>query len=132
MHLIRAIPSLLFLFLSTNAMAQWSAVGIGDYIHQAYADKATISRSGALVRMAGMYDFRRQDFTPEGKGLYSTVVLREYDCDKRQVRLLSAIDFSGQMGAGTAVAIMDTPRRWQDVVADSLDEAYWKLACGGN
>jgi hypothetical protein len=130
MRLIRVIPSFLFLLLSTDAMAQWSAVGSGDYIHQPYADRSTIRRNGALARMSGMYDFRRQDFTPEGRALYSTVVLREYDCERRQVRLLSAIDFSGHMGAGTAVSTVDRPRRWEGIVEGSLDEAFWNLACG--
>jgi hypothetical protein len=130
MHLTRAVLSFLFLFPSTNAIAQWSAVSSGDYIHTPYADIATIRRNGALVRMSGMYDFRRQDFTPEGKGLYSTVVLREYDCDKRQVRLLSAIDFSGHMGEGSPVSTSATPRRWESVIAGGVDELYWNLACG--
>ena len=82
-----------------------------------------------MVRMQGLYDFRRQDFTPEGKGLHSTVVLREYDCGARQVRLLSAIDFSGHMGAGTPVSTSDRPRRWENVVSGALDEAFWNIAC---
>jgi hypothetical protein len=111
-------------------MAQWSAVGSGDYIHQPYADKSTIRRAGAMARMSGMYDFRRQDFTPGGKGLYSTVVLREYDCDRRQVRLLSSIDFAGRMASGGAVDSSTRAGRWEGIVEGSLDEAFWNLACG--
>ena len=111
-------------------MAQWSAVGSGDYIHTPYADTASIRRQGALARMSGMYDFRRQDFTPEGKALYSTVVLREYDCEGRRVRLLSSIDFAGQMGTGSVADTSSRAGRWESVVAGSLDEAYWNLACG--
>jgi len=72
----------------------------------------------------------RQDFTPEGKGLFSSVVLREYDCDQRRVRLLSAIDFSGHMGAGEAVSTSAGPGRWESIVVGGVDEAYWKTACG--
>jgi hypothetical protein len=124
-------PALAFALVITcgSALAEWTAVGSGDYIHVPYADRATIRRNGTMVRMSGMYDFRKQDFTPEGKGLYSTVVLREYDCSTRQVRLLSAIDFSGPMGAGTAVSTSDTPRRWEAVVAGGIDELYWNAAC---
>jgi len=110
-------------------MAQWSAVGSGDYIHQPYADKSTIRRQGATARMSAMYDFRRQDFTPEGKALYSTVVLREYDCAARRVRLLSAIDFAGQMGTGEVVDTSARAGRWENVVPGALDEAFWNLAC---
>lgn len=81
--------------------------------------------------MAGLYDFKRQDFTPDGRGLYSTVVLREYDCAGRRVRLLSYVDFSGPMGSGTAVSTHNGPRRWESIVSGALDEAYWLLACAG-
>ena len=87
-----------------DAAAQWTALGRGDYIHTPYADKASIRREGSMARMSGMYDFSRQDFTPDGKALYSSVVLREYDCAQRRVRLLSSIDFSGHMGGGEAVS----------------------------
>jgi hypothetical protein len=118
--------------MSGGALADWTAVGRADEIYAAFADKVTIRRSGNLARMQGLYDFRKQDFTPEGRGLYSTAVLREYDCEERRVRLMSSIDFSGHMGAGTPVSTSDTPRRWEAVVAGGIDEAYWQVACGAN
>lgn len=105
-------------------------MGRGDYIHTPYADKGSIRRNGALVRMSGLYDFTRQDFTPEGRGLFSSVVLREYDCAQGRVRLLSAIDFSGHMGAGEAVGTSARAGRWESIVEGGVDEAYWKVACG--
>ena len=107
-------------------------MGSGDYIYSAYADKATIRRTGPRAKMSGMYDFRRQDFTPAGRGLYSTVVLREYDCGERRVRLLSSIDFAGPMGTGEAVDTSDRAGRWEIIVAGALDEAFWNIACGSN
>jgi len=131
MRSIRVIPSFIFVLLSTSAMADWTAVGSGDYIASAYADKASIRRTGPLAKMSGMYDFKRQDFTPGGKGLYSTVVLREYDCSERRVRLLSSIDFSGAMGTGEPVDTSNRVGRWEAIVAGALDEALWNIACGG-
>jgi hypothetical protein len=132
MRSTRGILSLVFAISCGNAAADWTAVGGGNYIHTPYADTAGIRRDGVLARMSGLYDFRRQDFTPDGKGLYSTVVLREYDCDARQVRLLSAIDFSGHMGAGDAVSTSARVGRWEAIVPGALDEAYWNIACGRN
>jgi len=111
------------------AAADWSAVGQANEIYAAFADPATIRRNGGLATMQGLYDFRRQDFTPEGRGLYSTAVLREYDCEGRRVRLLSAIDFSGHMGEGAPVSTSHSPRRWEGVVPGGIDEAYWQVAC---
>jgi len=130
MRSTRGILSLALALTCTSAAAEWTAVGRGDYIHTPYADQASIHRSGALVRMSGLYDFKRQDFTPDGRGLLSSVVLREYDCAQRQVRLLSAIDFSGHMGAGEAVGTSARMGRWESIVEGGVDEAYWDIACG--
>ena len=130
MRSIQGILSFLLAMLSGNATADWTAVRPGNDIYAAYADKATLRRDGGMARMSGMYDFKKQDYTPEGKSLYSTVVLREYDCTGRRVRLLSSIDFSGHKGAGTAVSIGGESGRWESVVAGGIDEAYWDLACG--
>jgi len=115
---------------TTAASAEWTAVGGGGQIYAPYADQATIRRLGANVSMAGLYDFRKGDLTPEGRRFFSTVVLREYDCQGRQVRLLSYIDFSGPMGAGSVVTTVNRVGRWEPIVEGALDESYWKIACG--
>jgi len=132
MRSTRVIASCLLVLLSGGARADWTAVGQANEIYAAFADTATIRRHGNLVSMQSLYDFRRQDFTPEGRGLYSTAVLREYDCAGRRVRLLSAIDFAGHMCEGAAVSTSNgnIPRRWEAVVAGGIDEAYFTVACG--
>ena len=124
--------AIVLVFWCAGAAADWTPVGAGDYIASAYADKATIRRTGPLVKMSGMYDFRRQDFTPGGKALLSTVVLREYDCGERRVRILSSIDFAGAMGTGEAVDTSNRVGRWEDIVAGALDEMFWTIACKSN
>jgi hypothetical protein len=126
------VPAGLALALgATGAHADWTPVGVPDEIYAAYADRDSIHRQGSLASMHGLYDFRRRDFTPEGRALFSTAVLREYDCDGRRVRLLSSIDFAGHMGTGEAVATSDRPGRWEAVVAGGIDEAYLTFVCGG-
>jgi hypothetical protein len=132
MRSTRGILSFALVLACSNAAAEWTAVNGGDYIHTPYADKASIRRAGERVRMSGLYDFKRQDFTPEGRGLYSSVVLREYDCAQRQVRLLSAIDFSGHLGTGEAVGASTRAGRWESIVEGGVDEAFWRFACGAN
>ncbi|HEY6967529.1 MAG TPA: surface-adhesin E family protein [Burkholderiales bacterium] len=117
---------------SGGALADWTAVGSANEIYAAYADPGSIRRSGGTATMVGLYDFRRQDFTPEGRALYSTVVLREYDCGARRVRLLSAIDFSGHMGAGEAVSTSERQGRWEAVHEAGIDDAYLRFACASN
>ena len=116
-------------FCATGASAQWTALGGGNRIYVPYADQATIRGLGANVSMAGLYDFRNGDLTPEGRPFFSTVVLREYDCRGRRVRLLSYIDFSGPMGTGSVVTSVSRAGRWEPIVEGALDEGYWKIAC---
>ena len=122
---------LLLALVAGNAAADWTAVGKPDEIYAAFADRESFRRNGVVVSMHGLYDFRRQDYTPEGRGLYSTAVRREYDCKERRVRLLSSIDFSGHMGAGDPVSTSNRTGRWEAVMDGGIDEAYWKVACAG-
>lgn len=126
----RGVVLLALALAAGAAVAEWTAVGQPNEIYSAFADRQTIRRSGAMASMHGLYDFRRQDFTPEGRGLYSTAVLREYDCAGRRVRLLSSIDFSGHMGEGEAVSNSTRIGRWEGIVEGGIDEAYWNVACG--
>lgn len=111
------------------ARAEWQLVGAEDGIFRAYADSDTIRRSGSSVRMHGLLDFVRGDFTPDGRALLSTRVYREYDCAARRVRLLAYADMAGRMGEGEAVAMSDAPGRWEAVIESSLDERFLILAC---
>ena len=126
---MRALLAGLLALACGGALADWTAVGAADEIYAAYADIASIRRTGGMVTMHGLYDFRRQDFTPEGRGLHSTVVLREYDCAARRVRLLQAVDFSGHMGAGEAVSTSGRPGRWEAVLEAGIDDAFLRAAC---
>jgi hypothetical protein len=130
MRSIRAILSILLAIAGGSARADWTQIVPGNDIYSAYADKATIRRNANVVSMHGLYDFRRQDYTPEGRGLYSTAVLREYDCAGRRVRLLSSIDFSGHMGEGVPVSTSHRPGRWETVLEGGIDDAYLRIACG--
>ena len=126
----KILPALLLTLASGSALAGWSPVQPDNGIFSAYADLNSIKRIGGKASMAGLYDFRKGDLTPEGKSFFSTTVLREYDCEARKVRLLSHVDFSEPMGVGTAVSAGARPGRWEKVMRGAVDEVYWKVACG--
>jgi hypothetical protein len=126
----RAVLGCALALAAGMARAEWTAVGEANEIYAAFADRASIRRSGALATMHGLYDFRRQDLTPEGRALFSTVVLREYDCGGRRVRLLSSIDFSGHMATGEPVLVSERTGRWEDVLDGGIDAAFWQAVCG--
>ncbi|MGQ0511192.1 MAG: surface-adhesin E family protein [Betaproteobacteria bacterium] len=111
------------------APADWTRVGEGDYIHDAYADRQAIRRLGDNIAMPGLYDFKKTDLTPEGLPFRSTVVVREYDCRGRQVRMLSFIDFAEPMGSGAVVGTAQRTGRWEAVVEGALDDRFLQVAC---
>ena len=123
-------PSFLLLsLLASPALSEWTRLGEGNAIYQAFADRDTIRAQGDNVRMNGLYDIRMNDVTPDGRPYRSTVSSREYDCRGRQVRLLSFVDYSGPMASGEIVSLRERTGRWEPVVAGSLDEQFLEVAC---
>ncbi len=121
-------------FSCAGAAAEWTAVGGSPKIYSAYADRQSVRRNGDLVRMSGLYDFLMADVSVDGQPHQSTIVLREYDCQNRRVRLLAFVDYAGHMGEGKVISAVPGPAdhepgRWEPVVPGATDEAFLKVAC---
>ena len=129
---IAAGCALALLFPARSGRGDWTLVSADNGIHSSYADPETIHKHGSIVSMQGMYNFARGDFTPDGQRFHSTSVLREYDCAGTKVRLISHADHSGEFATGDVIFAAHRPRPWQDVLEDSGDAAFLKLACGSN
>jgi hypothetical protein len=112
-----------------GAAADWTPVAPDNGIYSAYADRSTIRRDGPIATMQGMYDFARGDLSPEGMPFHSTTTEREYDCQQRRVRLIAYSDHARRFGEGAVVSAAQAPRRWEAILEDSLDAAFWKIAC---
>lgn len=109
--------------------ADWTLVAPDNGVFTAHADRASIQRGAATVRMLGLYDFPRGDFTPEGRPYRSTLAEREYDCPGRRVRMLGWTDHAGALGRGPVVSARQEARRWEAIVEGSLDATYLGVAC---
>src|SRR5262249_53574818 len=68
-----------------------------------YIARSTISKSGDLVKMWDMFDFKSVQ-TADDKRYFSTKNQHEYDCKRKRLRMLSTTGFSGRMGKGAVVA----------------------------
>jgi len=119
---------------AATAGAEWvPASGYQEPSAAVYAARSTIRRSGNLVTMWDMYDFKTARVF-EGKQYFSLKNQMEHDCKGARGRLLSTTAFSGHMGKGNVV-ISDssfTPA-WQPVRPGSATpaEALAKIACAG-
>ena len=122
---------LLLALICGNAAAEWAPVGGKPDIFAAYVDKASIIRTADGMQMWGLYDFLMSDVSADGQPHESTVVLREYDCQGKRVRLLAYVDYAGHMGAGRVISPTGArgSGRWEPVVAGALDESFLAIAC---
>lgn len=116
-----------------SAAADWTPIGGDGTVFAAYADPASVKPSGDGVQMLGLYDFLMADVSADGQPHESTVVLREYDCRDRRVRLLAYVDYAGHMGAGRVISLAGGhgSGMWETIVAGALDEFFLRVACAG-
>jgi hypothetical protein len=118
---------------AATAGAEWvPATGYREPSVSLYAARSTIVRSGNLVKMWDMHDFKTARAW-EGKQYLSLKNQMEHDCKGARGRLLSTTAYSGHMGKGSVV-ITDTSftRPWQSNQPGSPAEALAKVACAGN
>lgn len=129
----RTVLGIALAVLCGRALADWTPVGGSQKVFSAYADKASIRKTGNGVQMLGLYDFLMADVSADGQPHSSTVVLREYDCGGRRVRLLAYVDYAGNMGSGRVISPMGAKGsgRWDPVVPGALDESFLAIACAG-
>ncbi len=120
--------TLMLALIGTNAMAEWTAVDKTDYM-VVYVDFATIRRTGDIVTMWSLNNFKTIQTGTSGKFL-SASTEDEYDCKKEQNRLLAQSEYSGSMQGGTVVFDDSEPGGWKPITPNSVREALWKVACG--
>ena len=116
---------------ASAASAEWTAVGgTGELIQ--YVDRATIRKSGNLVKMWDLADYKTVRTSPStGVSYFSDKGQREYDCKEEKVRQLAFTWFDGQMGSGKVVYnTSETSMKWSPIQPGSIGEALWKVACG--
>ena len=125
---------LLVLMLSVicrNAIAEWTEVDTSSRVGlTAYADPATISRSGNKVEMWVLYDYKIVQ-TNARKPYISIRGQWRYDCKEKKEQPIYEILLSENMGRGEVISksIYDTSIKWMPVAPESVGMAFWKLAC---
>lgn len=122
---------MLLVVVSTSVTAEWTGVGINEQ-STVYADLTTIRKSGNLVKMWSLHDYK----TTQGMTLntpYKSSKLRsEFDCKEGQSRQLYMSMHLKNMGIGDTIWVEDKPRNWVTIIPGSIIEALWKLACKAN
>ena len=124
----RTFPS-----VSSNAVAKWVEVGsIPEDGVALYADPATILKSGNMVTMWELMDFKTAEKAPDNKVTHSLVAQTEYDCKEERMQTLYAVYGSENMGKGELIEDEVTPiPEWGPILPDDIIyKKMWKIACG--
>lgn len=99
-----------------------------------YVDPDTIRRKGDRVTMWSLYDYKTVQ-TMEGDSFLSRKVEGEYDCTEEIRRMIGVTVFSGNMGSGKVVYMMNssidsTSKRWAPVRSTGVAaRSQWEIAC---
>ena len=93
-----------------------------------YADPASIIRSGNMVTMWSLLDYKAFQRMVE-VGYFSHKTEVEYDCAEPQSRGLSLFLHAEKMGEGKVIYEDTSPHEWEPVTADTMTETLWKIAC---
>jgi Surface-adhesin protein E len=127
----RLVLAMLSVIVSNSAAAEWFIAGENSTQGATiYIDPASISWSDNQAKLWRLDDFKTAQATASGTYL-SSKSQSEYYCkeDEGKIRLLSSIEYSGNMASGEIVHSEDTPGDWLPVKPGSMDEALWKTAC---
>ena len=127
----RAIVAMLLAVVSSNAAAAWVEVA-HDETQTFYANPTTIRKTGNLVTMWDLIDFKTAQEVPTGsrKLMLSIQGEYEYDCRKGQARSLYDSWHPEHMGAGEVIYFQSIPTRWEAVALAGTMKVFWKIACG--
>ena len=123
----KVVLAVLLALAGTATLAEWEAAGFNDQLTM-YADRATIRRSGSLVKMWYLFDEKAIQ-TVAGKSFLSSRTHEEIDCKEELSRSRSFIVHSGQMGRGQVVYSSNKLGEWRRIPPKSFMATLWNIAC---
>lgn len=117
--------------VNSSTAGKWVLVGesASNGGFDIYANPDTIRRSGNMVKMWSMQDFKATQVVG-GPQFLSVKEQHEYDCKDGRQRALYITEHSGNMGQKDSVYSEDITTNWIPVSPGSIGETLWKIACG--
>lgn len=120
--------ALILTLSTTNTMAEWVHVGGNDRF-TLYSDPATINKSGNIVKMLRLTNFKTVQISNSQRYL-STQRQDEYDCVKEQHRIIFVNAYTENMGEGYVIMrVVNRSGSWKPILPGSQGEAVWNFAC---
>ena len=119
---------LLVVGVSSGAAADWVEVAKKDNT-TVYADPATISMGGNLVKMWSLYDFQTNQAIEGLTPYMSSRQQYEFDCKEKRLRTFSFSFHSANMAKGEVTVSATRTGNWEPIASGSTDEGLWRVAC---
>ncbi len=114
---------------SSGLMAEWMDAGSNNNF-TSYADPTSIRKSGMMVKMWSLMDFKKETQPAVGQPFRSIKSQGEYDCKGERTRILYSNYFNEKMGSGDVLSTSRNPTQWEPVSPESVANNLWKFACG--
>lgn len=126
----KAVIVAMLAVVSGSAVAEWVEITRTDS-ETIYINPATVRKTGDVVKLWVLVDFRKAKSFDESKAYLSEQMQTEYDCKEERRRTLYFIQHSKNLGAGEVVySGTSLNKDWNPVAPGSLGETAWKFACG--
>ncbi len=123
----KLLLTLMLAVVSSGAMAQWVEIAKdGEETFTAYTDPATVRRTDNRVKIWILTDHK---IAQKPDDMKSSISLDEYDCKKKERRLLFLSAYSGHMTEGETIYTYNERSDWLPVPSGSVSEALLEFAC---
>ena len=130
---------ILVLFSHEPVLAGWMAVE-RDYLdpglRTVYIDPDGIRREGTLVTVLQLTDYKQMQgsavfgpFMMSPHRFFSTQTMKQVDCERQRVRLLSYTEYLWHMGTGPASNGYVDTEQWLPIEPETISHALWELLC---
>ncbi len=114
--------------LSGSCQAAWVEIGANES-GTFYVDRPTMQRSGNIVTMWYLIDFKKSQVDSSTKPFLSSKDHSEYDCKEERSRTLYYNNYSETMGRGKITFTLKDPLQWRPAAAGTIAQALLKIAC---
>ena len=125
----KALLLMLLTVMSGNAAAAW-VEACSNETATIYIDPGSIRKSGDVAQMSNLLDLKSGVVLGELVAFTSYKEHQEFDCKKRQARILYVSWYAENMGSGRMVGSDSAPTNWRPVRPGSMCEVLLDLACG--
>jgi hypothetical protein len=135
---MKRILFVLLMMTFSISWAGWEIVGTsshpeakgGETTH--YHDISTVRGNGVIVKMWTMQDYSLARTKANGNTYKSAKALYAYNCKEETEAIISLLQNSDSMGAGSVVysiSLEESKLNWSPIVPESSGEKSWKVAC---